>query len=59
MSASTEKLVEQIELTERAITEAESSGRDVRALRDDLKHLRRKLHACNEALNEGRQVLKD
>ena len=58
MSASTERLVEQIQLTERAIASAEAAGQDASSLKADLKHLQRKLQTCNEALTEGRQMLK-
>lgn len=58
MSASTERLVEQIKLTEQAIAEAEKAGKDPSGLKHDLKHLQRKLQVSNEALTEGKQVLK-
>jgi len=59
MSASTERLVEQIKLIEQAIAAAEAAGTDALPLKADLRHYQRKLSASNEALNEGKQVLKD
>jgi len=58
MSASTERLVEQIKLTEQAIVAAEAAGADSSSLKTDLRYLQRKLQVCNEALTEGKQVLK-
>lgn len=58
MSASTERLVEQIKATEQAIAEAERAGKDASTLKADLRYFQRKLQVCNEALTEGKQVLK-
>ncbi len=58
MSASTERLVEQIRLTEQAIAAAEAAGTDASSLKADLRHFQRKLQVSNEALTEGKQVLK-
>ena len=58
MSASTERLVEQIRATEEAIKAADVSGHDSSGLKTDLRHLQRKLQVASEALTEGRQILK-
>ena len=58
MSASTENLVQQIRLLEEAIRVAEANGQDSSNLKADLKYAQRKLATCNEALTEGRQILK-
>lgn len=58
MSASTERLLEQIKLIEVAIATAESQGQDPSTLRDDLKYYQQKLATCNEALTEGKTILK-
>jgi hypothetical protein len=58
MSATTERLIEQIHLVEEAIKAAESRGEDSNSLRTDLQYYQRKLSACNEALTEGRQIIK-
>lgn len=58
MSASTERLVEQIRACEAAIAAAEAQGLDATGLKTDLRYLQRKLAVCNEALTEGKQVLK-
>lgn len=58
MSASTERLVEQIRACEAAIASAETQGLDASSLRSDLKHLQRKLQTASEALTESKQILK-
>lgn len=60
MSASTERLVEQIRLTEEALEVArrDSDVRLIVEIERDLKQLQRTLAASNEALVEGRQILK-
>ena len=61
MSASTEKLLEQIKLTEEALAVARrdaGAGAVVAQCEADLKYLQRKLQVCNEALTEGKHVLK-
>lgn len=58
MSASTETLIEQIRTTEEAIRIAEARGQDASGLKQDLKYLQRKLQVCNEALTEGKHLLK-
>lgn len=58
MSASTERLVEQIKLTEELIATAEASGQDTSVYKADLKYLQRKLQVATEALTESRQILK-
>lgn len=57
MSASTERLLEQIKSTEEAITTAVASGQDASQLKEDLKYFQRKLATCNEALTEGAQKI--
>jgi len=58
MSASTERLVENIKLVEQAIIAARVAGSPTLELEADLKRLQRKLAVCNEALTEGKQLLK-
>ena len=58
MSASTERLLEQIKAIEAAITAAETNGQDSSLLRSDLRYYQRKLATCNEALSEGKQLIK-
>ena len=58
MSATTENLLEQITVIQQAIKVAEDAGRDSSVLRADLKFLNERLQVCNEALVEGRQILK-
>jgi hypothetical protein len=58
MSASTELLLEQIKSTEEAIVAAETNKQPTSSLKQDLKSLRKKLHAANEALTEGKTLLK-
>jgi len=58
MSASTEHLVEQIKACEAAIIVAEGQGLDSSSLKSDLRRLQQKLATCNEALTEGKQILK-
>lgn len=58
MSASTERLVEQIRACEAAIAAAESQGLDSSDLKKELAYFQRKLAVCNEALTESRQILK-
>lgn len=53
MSASTELLVEQIQLKEQAIVAAEGAKQDVTVLKAELRRLQRQLVAQTEALNEG------
>lgn len=58
MSASTERLVEQIRACEAAIASSEAQGLDASSLKSDLKQLQRKLQVASEALTEGKQILK-
>jgi len=58
MSASTERLVEQIKSIEAAISAAELTNQDTSVLKGDLMYYQRKLAICNEALTEGKQLLK-
>lgn len=58
MSATTEALLEQIERTQKQITEVEATGADVSDLHLSLKTLREQLSVATSALNEGKQVLK-
>jgi hypothetical protein len=58
MSASTELLLEQIREQENAIRAAAESGHDTKSMRDELKLLRNRLDAANQALTEGKQLLK-
>ena len=58
MSASTERLVEQIKTTEEAIKLNEGSGQDTSTLKAELRQLQRRLQVASEALTEGRQILK-
>lgn len=57
MSASTERLLEQIKNTEEAISVATAKGHDASQLKEDLKYFQRKLAMCNEALTEGAQKI--
>lgn len=59
MSASTERLIEQIGLVEASIVLAESREDDATVLKAELRQLQRRLHVASEALAEGRHVLKD
>lgn len=58
MSASTENLIEQIASTEAAIRLQEAAKADVTDLKRDLKRLQKKLAQSNDALTEGKQILK-
>jgi hypothetical protein len=60
MSARTEKLVEEIRNTERALVECEREGNAAGAahLKTVLRELQRQLNTSNEALTEGKQILK-
>lgn len=58
MPASTEVLLEQIKQVEKAIKTAEALGDDSSLLKKDLENLNRQFSACNNALNENKQVLK-
>ena len=58
MSASTEKLLEQITLLEQAIETAETTGQDTSKLKSELVTYQRKLDSCNHALHENKQILK-
>lgn len=58
MSATTELLLEQIKQTETAIMAAAEMGHDTTSMQHDLRHLRQKLALCNNALNEGKGLLK-
>jgi hypothetical protein len=60
MSASTERLVEQIRLTEETLALAKRDGNQllVAQCETDLRVLRKSLVNANEALTEGKQVLK-
>lgn len=61
MSASTEQLVEEIKLTEKALEEALTSGvgSTIDHVTRALHELRQRLTKANEALTEGKQILKD
>lgn len=58
MSATTELLLEQIRQQEDAIRAAAESGHDTKSMREELKQLKTRLAAANQALNEGKQILK-
>lgn len=58
MSASSERLLEQIQQLERNIQIAESSGGDALLMKERLKVLREQFVAAKEALNEGKSILK-
>lgn len=53
MSATREKLVEQIVETEEAISAIEANGQVATTLRERLASLREQLAATNQALTEG------
>lgn len=60
MSATTEKLLEQIELTTASLEECRKVGDKEAAqhLESVLADFKKRLSQANEALNEGKQVLK-
>lgn len=58
MSASTEKLLEQIHTTRQAIATRKASGQDASELESYLAELNERFTSANNALNEGKQVLK-
>lgn len=59
MSATTERLLEQIKLTEETLATAKSYGQValIEQCEADLTRLRQSLLSANEALNEGKQSL--
>lgn len=58
MSATTERLLEDIRRKEDAIIEATSRGYDTMSLREELRLLKQRLSTSNEALTESRSLLK-
>ena len=58
MSATTEKLYDQIRNLESTIAEWQSAGKDTSTLIVELANCRKQLEAANNALNENRQILK-
>jgi hypothetical protein len=58
MSATTEKITEQINQVKEQIKAARASGRDVTALELQHEGLVRQLTAAASALNENKQILK-
>lgn len=58
MSAATEALVDKIRLVEQQIAAEPQDSPTVVALRGQLTELQRRLTQANEALTEGRQILK-
>jgi Mg2+ and Co2+ transporter CorA len=58
MSATTELLLEQIRQQEDAIRAAAESGHDTKSMREELLKLRQRLAQANQALNEGKTLLK-
>jgi len=58
MSATSEILAEQVRELERQINEQVATGQDCSDLRKKHSSLTEKLQAANNALNEGRQILK-
>lgn len=58
MSATTERLVEQINKVEKALTAARDANLDVSSLEKELTYLRKKLVTSAQALNEGTGILK-
>lgn len=60
MSASTERLLEQIKLVEETLIVAKQDSQTaiVAQCEADLRVLRRSLSQANEALTEGKQILK-
>lgn len=58
MSASTALILEQITEQEDAIRAAAESGHDTKSMREELMKLKSRLMQANQALNEGKQVLK-
>lgn len=61
MSATTERLLEQIKQAEHSLAEARALGQDpanITTLEVNLTTLRARLSQANEALTEGKQILK-
>lgn len=58
MSATTEALVEQIKVLETQIAAEASTSHRLPALNEQLRRLQKQLTTANEALTEGRQILK-
>jgi len=58
MSAATEVLLEEIRNTENELSRAACNPDEHARLSTKLKELRQRFSACNEALTEGRQILK-
>lgn len=59
MSVATELLLEQIKQQEDAIKAAAECGHDTKTMREELKRLKSQLTKANQALNEGKRLLKD
>jgi hypothetical protein len=59
MSATTEKLIEEISDLEKQISSEPRGSRNLVMLQEQLISLRKQLNQANEALNEGKQLLKD
>lgn len=58
MSAATEALVDKIRLVEQQLATEPQDSPNAVALRGQLTELQRRLTQANEALTEGRQILK-
>jgi hypothetical protein len=58
MSAATEALVDKIRLVEQQIAAEPQDSPSVVALRSQLTELQKRLMSANEALTEGKQLLK-
>ena len=58
MSATTEKLLEQISYLENEIAEATKFGNDTTELVSSLEKAKRLFNECNSLLNESKTVLK-
>lgn len=58
MSATTEKLIEQIEELRAAISVEEIRGNDASTLKENLSILQKRLQTAQHALTESKQILK-
>lgn len=58
MSAATENLLSQIEMTELMIQEKKRQGQEVSQLEEQLVALKEQLHSLNENLGAGAKILR-